>query len=102
MPLLESETFEFPCLNPDCRQPFSGRYGDAVDLRRTRCPDCGSEFTFDLSEASILRSALSDLERAEAKIARALGQIILKAQIKRPRLKRGTTAGPAPAARGEN
>jgi hypothetical protein len=82
MPSIENETFDFDCPNPKCERPFPVRYGDAFNSRRARCSRCGAEITFDSSAASNLRSALSDLQRAEEKVSKAVQQIGMKVQVK--------------------
>lgn len=75
---LEREKKELPC--PKCKRPIKTTLYDMFNKKEAKC-SCGSMYKFDSSAASNLRSAISNLEKAEEKFTEAMQKIMSTADI---------------------
>ncbi len=76
---LERQKTEIPC--PKCSRDIEISYRDMYSRREAKCRRCGSKYKFNSSDASNLRSKISDFERAQDKFGEAIQRILKGADI---------------------
>ena len=76
---LEREITKIPC--PNCKRDIEVTYINILNQREAKCNRCRSMYKFSSSDTSNLRSAISNLERAQEKFSDAFHRALKGADI---------------------
>jgi len=79
MGTMDREKVQMEC--PGCKRPLEAIYYDIFSRREVKCNRCGSSLKFDFSSASQVHSAITDLERAQEKLEKAIQEAIHRAEL---------------------
>jgi hypothetical protein len=79
MPSVEKEPIPLDC--PGCRKPIGATYHDILTKPEIRCSKCHSGFRFDSAAKSHLRTALSNLDKAQRELSKAVDNLMAKVEL---------------------
>lgn len=79
MTKLERQVTELPC--PKCERGIEVTYYDIFGRREAKCKRCGSMYKFKPLDASQVKSAISNLEKAQEKLGDAIQKALKGADV---------------------